>query len=241
MSRPGDNVSRFVTRQWQRRLHHLRPLLAVLLGVAAVGFGVWVVFVSTWLAVERLEVAGTTAVPGDAVVAAADVDTGTPLAAVDIDEVHDAVARIPAVANVTVHRSWPHTITITVTEREPVATISRANGWWLFDKEGVLYGRSARQDPTLAVVTFDGDPDRTALHEVASVVVALPVEVRDDVRQIEASSMDSIQLNLLGGRTVVWGSAAESERKVQVLALLLSRRAAVYDLSVPEQPTTSRP
>ena len=42
------------------------------------------------------------------------------------------------------------------------------------------------------------------------------------------------------GRQVKWGSADESDRKVEVLAILLKENASVYDVSVPEQPTTRR-
>ena len=50
--------------------------------------------------------------------------------------------------------------------------------------------------------------------------------------------MDSITLTLADGRSVRWGSADESQRKVQVLAILLKQKASVYDVSGPEQPTT---
>jgi cell division protein FtsQ len=57
-------------------------------------------------------------------------------------------------------------------------------------------------------------------------------------RRVRAQSMDSITLTLADGRSVRWGSADESQRKVQVLAILLKQKASVYDVSVPEQPTT---
>jgi cell division protein FtsQ len=51
--------------------------------------------------------------------------------------------------------------------------------------------------------------------------------------------MDSLTLTLQDGREVRWGSAAQTERKVQVLSVLLRRPAQVYDVSVPAQPTTA--
>ncbi|MBA3232507.1 MAG: FtsQ-type POTRA domain-containing protein [Propionibacteriales bacterium] len=239
MRRPAGRVSRFVTRLWQRRMVGVRALVVTLLGTILVGFGVWVLFFSTWLAVDQVKVAGASTVGDEAVVAAAGIEDGTPLVGVDIDEVRDAVEKIPAVAKASVHRSWPHTLTIHVTERKPVATIHRGGTWWRFDSEGVLYVKTPQRDPSLPIVAFQGDPHRIALHEVADVITALPADVRADVRRIMADSMDSIQLVLDNGRTVTWGSAAESDRKVQVLALLLSHPAATYDVSVPEQPTTS--
>ena len=53
-------------------------------------------------------------------------------------------------------------------------------------------------------------------------------------------SLDAIDLRLRDGRTVVWGSAAESADKAEVLDALLKRpHAQRYNVSVPGQPTTS--
>ena len=41
------------------------------------------------------------------------------------------------------------------------------------------------------------------------------------------------------GDTVVWGSADDSAAKAEALALILQRKASVYDVSVPDLPTTS--
>jgi cell division protein FtsQ len=90
------------------------------------------------------------------------------------------------------------------------------------------------------VVDFEGSPDEQARREVATVVESLPASVIDSLKRVHARSMDSIALMLRDNREVVWGSAAESNRKVKVLAILMRQRARVYDVSVPEQPTTMR-
>ncbi|MEP6667303.1 MAG: FtsQ-type POTRA domain-containing protein, partial [Nocardioidaceae bacterium] len=188
---------------------------------------------------DKVDVEGTQHLSVDDVVAAADVDLGVPLARIDIDAVRQRVADVAAVADVSVHRSWPHTLTITVAERVPVATLHQ-HGWWAMDREGVTFRRSARRDPSLPVVEFEGSPDVQARREVASLVTALPASVIDAVKRVRAHSMDSVSLMLRDGREIVWGSAAESDRKVKVLAILLHQKARVYDVSVPEQPTTQR-
>lgn len=239
MRKTLSTSSRFVRRQWQRRLETLRPTLIVIAVLGLVGFAGWVVYFSTWLTADEVQVQGARTVSAGQVIEAADIRAGTPLVRIDLDAVTTKVATIPAVASVSVHRTWPHTLTITVTERTPVATIRRAGEWWILDAEGTLYRKTRLRDPALAVVEFRGDADRAALREVAAVVTALPDDVRRQMTRVEASSMDSIALLLRGGRQVVWGNAAESDRKVEVLTLLLQLPAAVYDVSVPELPTTS--
>ncbi len=235
----GSDPSRFTKLQWRRRLRRARPILIMVGSLTVVALAGWAVFFSSWLATDKVDVEGVEHLSTYEVLAAADVDLGVPLARIDIDAVRDRVSEVPAVADVSVHRSWPHTLTISVSERAPVATLHK-DGWWLMDSEGVMFRRSAHRDPSLPVVAFEGTLDDQARREVAAVIAALPASVIDDMKRVRAHSMDSISLMLRDGKEVVWGSAAESDRKVEVLAVLLRQRAKVYDVSVPEQPTTQR-
>ena len=78
-----------------------------------------------------------------------------------------------------------------------------------------------------------------ALAEAARVVAALPGDLAATVDHVEVETVDRISLELADGRLVRWGSADDSVRKAEVLtALLRQPRAAEYDVSVPELPTT---
>jgi cell division protein FtsQ len=222
-------------------LEALRPYGIGLAVTALLGFLGWIVFFSTWLAAEDVQVEGAQLLTADEVVGAAAVDVGTPLVRVDLDAVTERVEAIPEVSQAGVHRSWPHTITITVVEREPVAAVRRAGAWWVMDVEGVVFRRTGERDDTVPVVQTPHGLGDEALREVAQVVVALPADLLAETRRVHATTIDSITVTLRGGRRVVWGSAAESERKAEVLRVLLGQEAHVYDVSVPEQPTTSSP
>ena len=234
-----DARSRFTRRQWRRRLRALRPYLIGLLVVGLVALGGWAVFFSTWLAVDDVEVDGAELLTADEVVSTADVELGTPLARVDLDGVTERVEEIPEVADVSVHRSWPHSITITVTERVAVAAVRQRGTWWVMDREGVVFRQTGERDPSVPVVQTPNDLGGEALAEVAAVVEALPEDLLAETRRVQAATMDSITVKLEGRREIVWGSAAESERKVEVLRVLLEQKGRVYDVSVPEQPTIS--
>ena len=78
-----------------------------------------------------------------------------------------------------------------------------------------------------------------ALKEAAEVIAALPQELSLQVDHVEVETVDQISLVLKDGRTVVWGSAEESDTKAEVLATLLATvQADLYDVSVPSKPTT---
>lgn len=230
---------RLSPRQWRRRLAANRSWLVAVAVAAVFGFAGWVVFFSSWLATEVVSVSGTEKLSRDDVVATAGVDVGTPLVRIDLDEVRDRIEDIPAVDRVSVHRSWPHSIEINVTERQPIAAVRRGRGWWVMDHEGVVFRRTPVRLERLPVVEAVGDASADALREVGSVLDALPDRLRTATRRVEARTMDSITLRLENGRVVFWGSAADSDQKVAVLAALLAQRATVYDVSVPTRPTTS--
>ncbi|MCY7344460.1 MAG: FtsQ-type POTRA domain-containing protein, partial [Pseudonocardia sp.] len=104
--------------------HYRRRRLAALLVVVLVGLGVGaraLVYDAGLADVEDVRVTGVLTVATPDVLAAAAVPVGTPLADVDTATIADRVARLPAVASVRVTRGWPHTVTVAVTERVPVA------------------------------------------------------------------------------------------------------------------------
>ena len=112
-------------------------------------------------------------------------------------------------------------------------------GTWLLLGTSVLGVRSV-------TVTGTDRLDPATVREVAAVPAGEPLATLDtgavaaDVRQVRAASPDDVRLQLTKGRTVVWGSAERSARKAAVLAVLLTRRASVYDVTAPDAPTTTK-
>ncbi len=230
----------FARRQWQRRLRTARPWLIAVGVVAVLGLAGYAVFFSSWLTAERVNVTGEDFLDDDQIEAAGAVDLGTPLVRVDLDEIQARIAKMPAVESVEVHRSWPHTVSIDVVERTALVAVHQDGSWWVMDADGVVFRETGTAEPGLPTVTFADEADLAARQEVASVVSALPADLLGDVRRVSARSMDSITLALRNQVQVRWGSADESDLKVEVLGLLLKKvKASSYDVSVPEHPTTS--
>jgi cell division protein FtsQ len=152
-------------------------------------------------------------------------------------------ARVQALADVRsaeVTRTWPDTVTITVEERTPVAVVEIGGQLRGLDVEGVVF-RAFRSPPEgLPRVQTPADTSRDALLEAAGVVSALPADLTRRLDHVEVATVDQISLALRDGRTVVWGSAEESEAKAEVLTALLEQPGSTYDVSVPGQPTVQR-
>ena len=228
----------FTRRRWARRLRRLRPFLYAGLALVLVLGGVWLVFFSSVVTVRDVSVTGNQTVSAVRVRAVAKAPIGRQLARVDLGAIRARVETIPAVKSVSVSRSWPHTIAISITERTPVAVVDRGAGLQAVDEDGVLFGGYASRPTDLPLVVTAPDVKAEALAEAAHVVSSLRSDIAAKVDRVEVQSVDRIRLHLTGGRTVMWGSAEESDQKAAVLAVLLGQKAQEIDVSVPGRPTT---
>lgn len=232
-------------RRSDRRRRVLRWGIGLLVVVLVVGGG-WLVAFSSALAVRSVEVKGLRTLTAKQVESRAEVPVGRPLARLDTVAIEERVSRIARVQSVQVDRSWPHTVSITVTERRPVAWIEQDGRIRVVDRYGVDYRTVPRPPRGLVEVTvgsFDARKRQQALEEAAAVVDQLRREqprLARVLRSVSADTKDSVTLGLTKRRTVVWGSADKFQDKATVLRALLEIRASRYDVSAPEQPTTKK-
>ncbi len=113
---PGvsSSANRFRERALSNRRRPWRRALVIVLAVATVASLVWVVGWSAWLGVDEVEVTGVSGPEADAVARLVQVPVGTPLARVDTDAVGARVRERVTVAEVSVRRTWPGTLTVEV-------------------------------------------------------------------------------------------------------------------------------
>lgn len=229
---------RFARRQrlvrWRGWLPWAVGGLVVVLG----GITVWLFYFSSVLAVSGVRVTGLDTVPSATITSAAAAPVGTPLAKVDLDAIADRVRAVPAVADAQVTRAWPDQLVIVVTERLAVVVVTDGNKFELVDATGVSFRSVPSRPEGLPEALVVGTRRDVTIRSVVKVSAALPVALRAEVASISAGSPDSITLNLGSGVKVVWGSADDSERKAEVLSVLMRRKAKVYDVSAPDLPVT---
>jgi cell division protein FtsQ len=231
---------RFARRQWARRWLALRGLVVLLLVLAVLAGAVWVVFFSSLLVVRGVRVEGLHVLEPGEVRRVAAVPMGEPLATVPLDRIEARIEALAPVESVDVSRAWPDRVRIAVHERKAVAVVERAGKVEGVDGEGVLFRTYPSVPGRLPVVRVAAGTRQEALTEAAKVVDALPGNLAAKVDHVEVETVDSISLVLRDGRSVFWGSAADSDEKAAVIRVLLRQRASVYDVSVPGQPTIRR-
>ncbi len=241
---PDSGVSSAANRFRERALsNRRRPWLRALLVVATVAVAAlvgWLVWWSPVLGVDDVEVAGVTGAEARAVAALASVPEGTPLARVDTDAVAARVRERVTVAEASVRRSWPGTLSVEVVPRTAALVVRNPDGRLeVVDAEGVTFGVVRAAPAGIPVVTATGSrgTTREALVSSLALLRALPPRLAADVSGIRVSSANLVTFTL-GPRTVVWGGGEESPRKVAVLTALLRTKATVIDVSAPDTPVT---
>lgn len=229
---------RFARRQWLRRWLVWRYVIASVLLVALVAGAIWLVFVSSVLTVKHVDVKGESLLSRQQILSAAHVPVGAHLTELDLSAIRSRVEALAPVRRVDVSRDWPDGVLIKVTERTAVAAVEVGGTVHAMDAEGVLFRDYPRVPAGMPLVIPTAGAGSSALAEAAQVIASLPKGLAARVDHVQVSGVDQISLAMRGGARVVWGSAAQSALKAQVLARLLPHPAQLYDVSVPGQPVT---
>lgn len=229
---------------WRRRRTRRRILLRAgvpLLALVLIAAGIWVVGFSSALVIRSVEVTGNDELTEDQVLQVAAVPMGAALARVDGQAIEERIRTLKQVESAEVHRQWPSTLAVTVSERTPLYAVPTAGGGAvLVDRHGVGYLQVPENKPkqngkTLPRAEVDVGSERL-LQAVATVVSSLPPKLQQKVNHIQATDADAIELKLKNGDTVFWGSADQSELKSEVIVALLEQPGSRYDVSAPGQP-----
>ncbi|MGI5505555.1 cell division protein FtsQ/DivIB [Lentzea sp. CA-135723] len=237
--RPANRRPKSAEYRARRRVI-LRRRLVALLTVLSVAALAYCVFFTPLLGVAQVDVRGNVALTEDEVRAVADIEPGSPLIRLDLQEIHDRVAGIPRVAAVEVERQLPGTVRLLVTERVPVGSVKLPDGFHLVDSTGKDYAVVPAAAPGVPelVLTLPSSSD-PATRAVVGVVNELPEKLRPDVVSVAATTGADVKLTLTGDRVVKWGSAENTPRKAAVLLVLLTRQGLVFDVSSPDLATVS--
>lgn len=235
---------------WRRMYRRRALLVALVLAVSLSGFGVWALYWSSWLRVERISVSGNHVLTKRQVRAAAGIPVGSPVCSVDGTEAERRLrAALPRLDEVRVVRSWPHGIGLKVTERQPELAVGKAGKFVEVDGEGVRFATVPKRPKGVPLLVMEVQRSVNLRHfgasrlrrEAVAVTASLPESVSRATRTVRVRSYDSVTLELTGGRTVLWGSSERGRAKAKSLTALMkaAKGADHFDVSVPSAPASS--
>lgn len=220
-----------------RRVRRLKIVGAIAAVLAVVGAGVWAVYGSDWLRTQEVVVTGADLTGTDAVLAAAAVPLGEPLARVDVNGVTARVTGLPAVAGVRVSREWPSTLAVAVTEEQAAIALEVESVYLWVSAEGRVFHQTFER-PEGVLIARGEVTDEATLAALARVGADLPPTVREQASYLRGNTTDSVTVVFADGRRILWGSAEDGALKASVIVPLLGVPAHEYDVSAPTHPTT---
>jgi cell division septal protein FtsQ len=128
--------------QWGK---YLRPLGTIALGLAGVSLMAGIIYLgfrvvgsTTFFRLTNIEVSSAKRLTRDEILALVGVQSGQDLARLNLKRMGEQLALNPWVETVRIHRYFPDRLSISVTEREPLAIVNMGFIYYL-DKKGTVF------------------------------------------------------------------------------------------------------
>lgn len=198
------------------------------------------------LTVKNVDVQGAQHADAQQITQASEVGERSNMLRLDTEEIARKVAPTPWVKKVTVSRSWPSTVNISVEEHEAVGVVKKDGETSLVNRDGKVFLNGPA--PKGAVeFTEVKDGDTRALAAAAKAVDALDPENRKHLVQVAAPNAEAIEMTFelpapkgedKGPRKVVYlGSAEKLAEKAEAVRVVLQREQPNWNVSNPAMPT----
>jgi cell division protein FtsQ len=195
------------------------------------------VLVSQLLTVKKVQIDGTVNQDAASVQDASGIDDGDRMAGIDTGSAASAVSSLPWVDTVTVSRSWPSTVKITVTEHTAVGVLDDGGTPVAVDTGGHQFLRDARPEGATPMRVSSTDQDAvTAAAEVLRAQDEMDPEFRAGVTEVDAPASDSVTLKFGDDREIFWGTSDRADEKAEATRIVLTREGARWNVSNPAQP-----
>lgn len=230
--------ARFDARAAQVRRRPWVLAAGLVVSLALVAGGVWLVEFSPVLVVRSVRVEGVPNSQVARIMARAAVPMGEPLAKADTDAIARRVIATAVLAKVTVSRSYPSTIVISASLRVPVLAVKDPQGLvQVVDAQGVAYATVSKAPKGVPLVNTHESPSSTeSMRAALTVLKTLSPNQRTKVSKVSVLGPNMVTLEL-GGVSVIWGDGSEPQLKVKVMtALLRQKDVETIDVSAPRSP-----
>lgn len=238
-----EKTAQRVRRTRLRRFFTACVVVVVLTGSIAL-------YVSPVLRVQKVEVAGATAVSADEVLSLARLD-GQSMMRLDLAAAERRVESIPMVQSVKLDRQWPQTVRIVVTERAPWAFWVIGENRYVIDSEGVVLPGSAPLENAPVISDVSGPArlspgdhvDRDAVVLSQALLQRVPQTLAMNIASLEYSPQEGLALTTDAGYRVVIGDSQNVDYKLAVWQAIegqLGREAMaghVLDLRFGDRPS----
>ena len=190
------------------------------------------------ISLQSLHIKGRNYTDKTLIIDAIGADKGSPLLALNLQNIQASLNQLGWVKSATVTRQFPDILAIEITERQPLALLQTTGGHRLIDFEGhIIFSADATKFTHLPVVAGDG-----AAHAAGPILEALKTEPElfADVWAVHRISQRRWDVFLRSGLEVrlpekdavlAWSKLAVLDRDTQIM----KRDLSMIDLRVPGQ------
>lgn len=228
-----------------------RRLVALSAGLSVVALVVTglVILHSSLLSAKVVHLRGALHESRSQILAVTGLDAHPPLADLSTAAAATALERLPWVRSAKVVDDWPDGVSVTLTERHPVAEVALSKGRdALLDVTGRVLESGV--PPQAGLVPLSGiggiGPPGSTVRSARSalqVAAGLPAVLASRVASVGTGG-SGVELRLVAGPTVILGDADNLEAKLTALVTLLDKVSlhgiVTIDLRVPAQPVLTR-
>ncbi|MGI5220249.1 cell division protein FtsQ/DivIB [Nocardia sp. CA-290969] len=211
------------------RRFRLWAVLAVALVTVLAGLA----WFSPVLSVREVRIEGAGAIPEDRIRELLQIPDQGSILRLDTAAMAQRVASIPKVRSAKVQRVLPSTVRVRVEPRTAVLYYDTPEGAHLLDADGIEYAVEPAPIGVPKLLTERPGTADPLTRSAIAVVRVLPPQLAVQVDTVRADSVSDVSLTLRDGRTVLWGSSEDGERKSAVVLPLLTRPGTVFDVSSP--------
>ena len=202
-------------------------------------------FFTPMLAVEKITFVGNERI------AVADLESALsglydrPMTTISDEEIAELLSGFSLIETFTSQAEPPHTLRVSIRERQPILILVRSGKNYLYDAAGVQIA-ATEEISKYPFLVFDGNPIESPRFSTAvKLLFSLPLGTYSQVFSVEVSESLTSKLVLRKGNlTVFWGSTDEGLLKSKVLDSLLAtgvRDALTIDVSSPNSPVVQYP
>jgi cell division protein FtsQ len=214
-----------VSDRLQTALFRRNPVGAAALTLVGLGLGVWAVVNSPIFNIDRIRVDGARELTADEVRTLAEVEPGTNLLRLSLEDVAAALERNPWVRHAAADRSLPTTLVLRIAERRAVGWVEDPSGRAIVADDGTIVDRAEPVPgdlPGLGSVTEPVAPGERLIGVVTMQVAAsMGEELLASVASV-AEVDGELALVLREGGEVRYGSAVRLEEKNRALTRMLA-------------------
>ncbi len=202
-------------------------------------------FFTPILAVEQIQFVGNERISEAELESALEPLYDRPMTTINDDEVAELLGDFPLIETFTTQAEPPHTLRVSIRERQPILILVRQGKNFLYDAAGIQIA-ATDEITDYPFVIFEGNPIENPKYSAAvDLLLSLPLQTYSQVFSVQVSEAMTVKLVLRESNlSVLWGSTDQGLLKSEVLASLLDtglQNAVAVDVSSPNAPVVQYP